>query len=48
LASLGAVVPNYAEEFVTINKENLRVLKEYVMLVVRDQNKIKDYMDDLE
>lgn len=36
LATIGAVVPNYADEFVTTHKENLRLLKEYVMLVVRD------------
>jgi dynein heavy chain len=48
LASFGAVVPNYADEFTTVHRENLRVLKEYVMLVVRDQNRIKDYMDSLE
>ena len=36
LATVGAVVPNYADEFVVAHKENLRILKEYVMLVVRD------------
>lgn len=36
LAHIGVVVPNYFDEFVVIHREMLRVLKEYVMLVVRD------------
>jgi len=48
VSNVGAVIPNYADEFTTLQKEQLRVLKEYVMLVVREQNKIKDFMDDLE
>ena len=36
LFHIGVVVPNAFDEFTTNHKENLRVLKEYVMLVVRD------------
>lgn len=48
LIPFGIVVPNYADDFTTVNRENLRVLKELVMLVVRDHNKIIDYMDESE
>lgn len=48
LQPLGAVVMPYADDFVPANKESLRVLREYVMLIVRDQNQIKDYMTELE
>lgn len=48
LINFGIVVPSYADEFTTLHRENLRILKEYVMLVVRDQNKIIDYMDPME
>lgn len=36
LQPLGAVVMPYADDFVPTNKESLRVLREYVMLIVRD------------
>jgi dynein heavy chain len=36
LVPFGIVIPGYAEEFSTTQRENLRILKEYVMLVVRD------------
>jgi dynein heavy chain len=48
LSSEGAGPPNYADELVTSHKENLRVLREYVMLVVRDYNMIIDSMDETE
>ena len=48
LTSEGAAPPNYADELVTSQKENLRVLREYVMLVVRDYNMIIDSMDETE
>ena len=41
-------MPNYADDFAMVHKENLRVLKELVMLVVRDHNKIIDFMDENE
>lgn len=36
LVPFGVMIPNYADEFTTVYKENLRILKECVMLVVRD------------
>jgi len=48
MAIFGVVIPNYIEDFTTGYRENLRVLKEYVMLVVRDHNRIIDYMDETE
>ena len=48
LSSDGAGPPIYADELVTAHKENLRVLREYVLLVVRDYNMIIDSMDDTE
>lgn len=48
LSSEGAGPPIYADELVSSHKENLRVLREYVMLVVRDYNMIIDSMDDTE
>lgn len=47
-SGFGVVVPNYADEFYTLYKENLRVLKEQVMLVVRDQNRLINLMDTME
>lgn len=41
-------IPNDSEEFTSTNQENLRVLKEYSMIVVRDYNTIIDYMDSNE
>jgi len=38
LVNLGVVLPNYADDLMLVQKENLRVLREYVMLVVRDYN----------
>lgn len=38
LANFGAVVPSYADDISTIHREPLRVLREYVMLAVRDYN----------
>jgi dynein heavy chain len=48
LASLGVVIPNYADDLLLVHKENLRVLREYVMLVVRDYNQIIESMNDTE
>lgn len=48
LSSEGAGPPIYADELVTTHKENLRVLRDYVMLVVRDYNSIIDSMDETE
>lgn len=48
LSSEGAGPPAYADELVVSHRENLRVLREYVMLVVRDYNMIIDSMDDTE
>lgn len=48
LSSFGVVIPSYADDFATIHRENLRVLREFVMLVVRDFNAIIEYMDDME
>jgi len=48
LSNLGVVIPNYADDLVLIHKENLRVLREYVMLVVRDYNQIIETMDETE
>lgn len=48
LASFGIVIPQYADDFAMVQRENLRVLREYVMLVVRDYNAIIDSMDDNE
>lgn len=45
LANFGAVVPSYADDVTIVHKESLRVLREYVMLAVRDYNQI---IDDLE
>jgi dynein heavy chain, axonemal len=42
LSSFGVVIPGYADDFVSSYKENLRTLREYVMLVVRDYNLIID------
>lgn len=41
-------IPNEADEFVMNNRENLRVLREYAMIVVREYNQIIDFMDDNE
>ncbi|MFO0131732.1 MAG: hypothetical protein ACK52J_04395 [bacterium] len=38
LANFGAVVPGYCDDITTMHKEPLRVLREYVMLAVRDYN----------
>jgi dynein heavy chain len=46
LAPFGAVLPAYADDFVSSYKENLRTLREYVMLVVRDYNQIIDSFSD--
>ena len=46
LVPFGIFIPNYADDFSLMHKENLRVLSEYVMLVVRDTNKIYDSMDE--
>jgi dynein heavy chain len=48
LKTYGVVVPPYADEVVQVQKENLRVLREYVMLVVRDYNMTIESMDDTE
>ena len=48
LSSFGIVIPQYADDFAMVQRENLRVLREYVMLVVRDYNAIIDSMDDQE
>jgi dynein heavy chain len=45
LIPFGVTILNTFDDFVTNNKENLRVLREYVMLVVRDYNAIIDFMD---
>jgi dynein heavy chain len=45
LIPFGVTIPNIYDDFVSNNKENLRVLREYVMLVVRDYNAIIDFMD---
>jgi dynein heavy chain len=41
-------IPNEADEFVMTNRENLRVLREYAMIVVREYNQIIDFMDENE
>lgn len=41
-------IPNEADEFAMNNKENLRVLREYAMVVVREYNQIIDFMDENE
>jgi hypothetical protein len=38
LANFGAVVPSYSDDVTVVHKEPLRVLREYVMLAVRDYN----------
>jgi dynein heavy chain, axonemal len=48
LKTYGAVVPPYADEVLNTQRENLRVLREYVMLVVRDYNMIIESMNDTE
>ena len=48
LSSFGIVIPQYADDFAMLQRESLRVLREYVMLVVRDYNAIIDSMDDTE
>ena len=48
LAHFGIAIPQYADDFATIQRENLRILREYVMLVVRDYNAIIDSMDESE
>jgi dynein heavy chain len=48
LASEGAAPPSYADELILTHKENLRILREFVMLVVRDYNMIIDSMDETE
>lgn len=48
LTHMGVVIPNVYDEFITNQRELLRVLKEYVMLVVRDQNRIIKFMNELE
>lgn len=48
LASFGIVIPQYADDFAMVQRENIRVLREIVMLVVRDYNAIIDSMDDTE
>lgn len=41
-------IPNEPDEFVMNNRENLRVLREFSMVVVREYNQIIDFMDDNE
>ena len=48
LLTIGVVILNYADDFTLVHRENLRVLREQVMLVVRDFNNIIDYMNELE
>lgn len=48
LLTIGVVIPNYADDFTLVHRENLRVLREQVLLVVRDFNNIIDYMSDME
>lgn len=48
LANFGAVVPTYADDITTVHKEPLRVLREYVMLAVRDYNQIIESMEEFE
>ena len=38
-------IPNDYDEFVMTHRENLRVLREYAMVVVREYNQIIDFMD---
>jgi hypothetical protein len=38
-------IPNEPDEFVMNNRENLRVLREFAMIVVREYNQIIDFMD---
>jgi len=45
LIPIGASVPQAADDLGTLHKESLRILREYVMLVVRDYNKIIDSID---
>ena len=39
------VIPSYANDFTQNHKESLRILRELVMLVVRDYNNIIDFMN---
>jgi len=48
LSNFGAVVPSYADDITTVHKEPLRVLREYVMLAVRDYNQIIESMEEFE
>lgn len=48
LVSFNVRVPNDADEFTQTHQENLRVLREYSMIVVRDYNTIINFMDDTE
>lgn len=48
LANFGAVVPGYADDITSLHKEPLRVLREYVMLAVRDYNQIIESMEEFE
>jgi dynein heavy chain len=41
-------IPNEPDEFCMTNRENLRVLRELSMVVVREYNQIIDFMDDNE
>ena len=46
LTHIGIMIPSSADELVSSLKESLRVLREYVMLVVREYNQILDEMED--
>ena len=48
LSNFGAVVPTYADDITTIHKEPLRVLREFVLLAVRDYNNIIECMEEFE
>lgn len=48
LANFGAVMPSYADDVTIVHKESLRVLREYVMLAVRDYNEIIDDLESFE
>jgi dynein heavy chain len=48
LVPSGVVIMSYADDLYTNQREINRVLREYVMLVVRDYNMIIDSMDETE
>ena len=48
LSNFGAIVPAYADDITTIHKEPLRVLREFVLLAVRDYNNIIECMEEFE